>query len=307
MQEIRQDHVRGIDVSHYQQTIDWSKVRDSGMAYTFIKASEGVRTLDAFRTINASGAGSVGIKTGFYHYAHPELNAPQAEAAHFAAAVAGLDAAFPHVLDLEGQAASIGATALTQWAISWLEDVRKRTAHPVMIYTGASFARTYLGAELGKYPLWVAHYGVNKPMSNSTWSTWSVFQYTDRGNVNGIKGNVDMNMMEPAFFNLHAGAAKPWDEKDDTPVTLNGQLAAYGRNLNGHIHVPIRQLGPFAGATIGWDHMNKRPLWDGQAVDPFVTIGQNVYISTRTAAALLGGTANWNAGKRQVEIVVPLS
>nr|WP_181460783.1 GH25 family lysozyme [Brevibacillus laterosporus] len=71
------------------------------------------------------------------------------------------------------------------------------------MYTGASFAKTNLGKALAGFLLWVAHYGTNQPMSNPTWSRWSVFQYSDCGKVAGINGNVDMNWMEKEFWDIH--------------------------------------------------------------------------------------------------------
>lgn len=84
--------------------------------------------------------------------------------------------------------------------MAWLDEVERLTGQKAMIYTGASFARSYLGKVLSKWPLWIAHYGATTPMANSTWNEWAVFQYTSEGSVPGITGNVDVNVMEKAFF-----------------------------------------------------------------------------------------------------------
>ncbi|QDM43754.1 hypothetical protein FLT43_09765 [Paenibacillus thiaminolyticus] len=47
--------------------------------------------------------------------------------------------------------------------------------------------------------LWIAHYGVQQPLRNDTWNRWSVFQFTETGRVNGIRRNVDRNVMEADF------------------------------------------------------------------------------------------------------------
>ncbi|MFL1672436.1 GH25 family lysozyme [Paenibacillus dendritiformis] len=204
MQARSTSNIKGIDVSHHNGVIDWSKVVSDGVKFVYIKASEGVGYTDPKLKTNASGSNSVGLKTGYYHYARPETgNSAQAEAKSFVEAVKSLPATlpYPYVLDIEGAASRLGKAALTKWSVEWLEEVKRLTGREVMVYTGASFARTYCGPELGRYPLWVAHYGgVNTPMSNTTWSKWAVFQFTETGQVAGINGKVDINVMEADFM-----------------------------------------------------------------------------------------------------------
>ncbi|MED1954138.1 GH25 family lysozyme [Brevibacillus centrosporus] len=214
MQARNSANIKIIDVSRHQGTIDWKKVATDGVKGVFIKATEGIGYTDPLFRANVQGALAAGLKVGFYHYCRPETgNTAVKEAESFLTAVAGLSAVLPHVLDVEGEAANFGATKLTDWCYNWLETVEQRSGHRAMVYTGASFAKTYLGAKLAKWPLWVAHYGVNQPMANPTWQRWSVFQYSSTGKVAGIVGNVDMNEMELAFW---AELINP--QKGDNPV-----------------------------------------------------------------------------------------
>ncbi|QDM47227.1 hypothetical protein FLT43_09770 [Paenibacillus thiaminolyticus] len=101
---------------------------------------------------NADGANRAGLQVGLYHYARPETgNSAASETASFAKTINGVKAELPHGLDLEGAASKLGQTALTRWAVEWLKEVKKITGHNVMLYTGASFVRTYCGPELGQY------------------------------------------------------------------------------------------------------------------------------------------------------------
>ncbi|GEB35324.1 GH25 family lysozyme [Brevibacillus parabrevis] len=201
MQARNPANIKVIDVSHHNGMIDWKKVAADGVKGVFIKATEGAGYTDPRFRANAQGALAAGVKVGFYHYCRPETgNTAAAEAESFLVAVAGLQATLPHVLDVEGDASKVGASKLTDWCYSWLETVENRSGHRAMVYTGASFAKTYLGAKLAKWPLWVAHYGVNQPMANPTWQCWSAFQYTSSGKVSGIAGNVDMNELDAAFW-----------------------------------------------------------------------------------------------------------
>lgn len=225
MQARNPANIKIIDVSHHQKEIDWKKVAADGVQGVFIKATEGVGYTDPLFRANVQGALGAGLKVGFYHYCRPETgNTAAKEAESFLAAVAGLPASLPHVLDVEEAAANLGAAKLTDWCYSWLQTVEQRSVHRVMVYTGAYFASKYLGAKLAKWPLWVAHYGVNQPMANPTWQRWSVFQYTSSGKVAGIAGNVDMNEMDATFW---AELTNP--QKGDKPVDKPKEIPAWKR------------------------------------------------------------------------------
>ncbi len=201
MQTRSKNNIKIVDVSHHQGIIDWQKVKSSGVPGAYIKATEGVGYIDPCFRQNAGSAPAAGLKVGYYHYARPETgNSAAAEAESFLAAVKDTPSDLPHVLDLEGDASKLGASKLTAWALEWLDSVGQ-SDHRVMLYTGAAFARSYCGAALGKYPLWIAHYGVETPMGNSTWDKWSMFQYTSSAIVDGIAGKADMSEMDIDFWN----------------------------------------------------------------------------------------------------------
>jgi lysozyme len=202
MQERDTINIKIIDVSVHQGSINWEAVAADGVQGVLIKATEGVGFQDANLTPNAEGAAAAGIKVGYYHYARPETgNTALAEVSSFLAAIDGLPVSLPLVLDVEDKASQLGAAKLTDWAYTWLTEVQIRSGHRVMLYTGASFARSYLGSKLAEFPLWVAHYGATTPMANSTWDKWAVFQYSETGKVSGIAGNVDMNEVDLDFWN----------------------------------------------------------------------------------------------------------
>ncbi|BBH19844.1 hypothetical protein Back11_11890 [Paenibacillus baekrokdamisoli] len=302
MQTKSQGNVKVIDVSHHQGSIAWPKVKADGVAGAFIKATEGKTGIDSKFSSNATGAVLAGLKVGYYHYARPENNTAEEEAANFAKTVKGFTADFPHVLDVEGEAQLLGVAKLTAWCATWLREVERLTGHSVMIYTGASFARSYLGKDLNKWPLWIAHYGAAKPMDNSTWGVWSVFQYADNGKVNGITGSVDMNVMEKAFYDK-CTVKLPIPEPtltDSIKVIVNDKLVAYGRAIEGHVYLPIRKLGEALGYSVEWNARDAKPYIDGKAIQAFQLIEGVTYIGVRAAAELLGGEVSWNGGVKKV-------
>jgi lysozyme len=249
MQSRSASNIKIIDVSHHQNTIDWPKVKAAGIQGAFVKATEGVGYTDPQFRSNAVGSVAAGIEVGFYHYAHPENNDPKAEAAHFAATVNGIPSKLPLILDVEGEASKIGAAALTKWCATFLQELERLTGHAVMIYTGGSFAKTYLGKELAKWPLWIAHYGVDKPMSNSTWGTWSAFQYTSSGKIDGITGNVDVNVMEKDVFERYTKPVAP----DQVTAIIFGTKIKGAKLEDGVIMLPLRAVSDAIGGKVSWD------------------------------------------------------
>ncbi|QHW30325.1 glycoside hydrolase [Paenibacillus rhizovicinus] len=306
MQARSAGNVKVIDVSHHQGAIDWAKVKADGVVGAMVKATEGGGSyVDPTFAANAAGAVKAGLPVGYYHYARPELNSAAQEAAHFADKVKGMKADFPHALDVEGKASRLGGAALTAWCVAWLKAVEQLTSHPVMIYTGASFAKSYLGKSLEQWPLWVAHYEVDQPMDNNTWSAWAIFQYSSEEKVDGIKGNVDMNAMEKAFYDKYVHPvvvpAIPKPTGIDTiKVVVNDKLAAYGRMIDGHVYLPLRLLGDALGVDVEWRAAEASPYVGGKIVPYYKLIDGKTYIGVRVAAEMLGGKASWDNGTKKV-------
>jgi GH25 family lysozyme M1 (1,4-beta-N-acetylmuramidase) len=260
MQAKSASNVKVIDVSHHQGTINWSLVKADGVQGVFIKATEGKTVLDDKFDVNAKGAAASDLAIGFYHYAHPENNDALSEAAKFANTVKGYKAVFPHVLDVEGEASKVGVGKLSAWCAAWLQEVERLTGHPAMVYTGASFAKTYLGKRVAPWPLWIAHYGATTPMANSTWDKWSVFQYTSSGAVKGITGNVDINAMEKAFYDKYTAVEKTEYSMEKVSVYVDGEKLVDGLydGKAGVTYVPVRSIAESLGATVKWDGSQKR-------------------------------------------------
>lgn len=275
MQSRSTNNIKGIDVSHWQGKINWTKVAVAGIKFVYIKATEGATFVDPRMDENYRGAKAAGLKVGFYHFATPGRGNDYAlESKHYIKTVKNYKVDLPHVLDIE-VTNGLKAVELTRFAKSWLETVQAALG-PVMIYTGASFAKTYLGKELGKYPLWVAHYGVNTPMANNTWSRWACFQYSQEGRIAGINERVDLDEMDRDFYYSVVKSA-PAPSKTTTPPKktttppkktnnipivgyikiVNVKKAAYicdrpskqSRNLD---IAPLGSKWPIAGSVPGW-------------------------------------------------------
>lgn len=199
MQPIRPDHIRGIDVSRHQPSLDWHKVRASGVAFVYMKATEGATYRDPKLEEHYRGARGADLQIGFYHYARP-YNDPAAEVGNLLRTTAELRHGLPFALDIETNEGTLGREQVTTFCVRWLEELERRTGERPMVYTYTHFAKSWLGKELGRWPLWIAHYGVDRPGANGVWQEWSMFQYTDNGRVPGYGGPIDCNVMEAAMM-----------------------------------------------------------------------------------------------------------
>ncbi|MFC4618356.1 GH25 family lysozyme [Camelliibacillus cellulosilyticus] len=218
MQKRKKDNWQGVDVSHWQGDIDWARVRASGMLFAYIKATEGETFVDPKLKKNAKAAKQAGLTIGFYHFGRfSSEQAAEHEAAHFLKTVKNIKADLPLVLDLETDN-GLTKDALSKAAQLFLETVKKESGQDVMLYTYTNFAKTRLTRLLRPFPLWIAHYGRETPGKNGIWDNWRAFQYTNKGRVAGISGDVDLDEMvpfekvvdktapqEPAFYIIREG------------------------------------------------------------------------------------------------------
>lgn len=188
--------VFGIDVSRYQNNIDWLRVADfkSGrftVEFAFIKATEGKTLRDPSFSDNWKGAQDAGIPRGAYHYFKPGVDAED-QANHFCRTVKLEKGDLPPVLDIEETARGMSRNALVKSLWTWLQIVERHYGVKPIVYAGAVFYETYLsGTSIEKYPLWVAHYYQNRP---ATFAKWEFWQFSDKANIDGISGSVDVNV-----------------------------------------------------------------------------------------------------------------
>ena len=198
---------QGIDVSHWQGTIDWGKVKASGRTFVFAKATEGIGFEDSSYDQNKAGAMAAGLHFGAYHFARPGSNNPVTEADWFVNTAKLQHGMLLPVLDLE-LTGGLGTSGLTGWVKAWLGRVYERTGVRPMIYTSPSFWRSAMGdsrwfADNGYTMLWVANWGVTSPsVPGSNWGgrSWTFWQYSDSGSVPGISGRVDVNLYRFSSF-----------------------------------------------------------------------------------------------------------
>ena len=206
----------GIDVSHFQDTINWTQVAASGEEFAYVKATQGLNTNDAQFTANMAGAKAAGLAVGTYHFADPELSGhtPALEAAHFLGVAESYigPGYLPPVVDIKTRSTTITTdTSLSAW-VNDFADVQAATGVDPIVYTLHQSGQSYLDSSVTGHKLWVEDFdepgadpdaGTNPTSIDGVWGVgnWSFFQYSDTGTVNGIDDAVDLDQ-----FNGSRGA-----------------------------------------------------------------------------------------------------
>ncbi len=189
--------VHGIDVSYYQGYIYWPavkkmKVKDVNIDFAFIKATEGLTNVDKQFSRNWQQSKSAGIVRGAYHFFIPGKSGKQ-QALNFIKKVKLAPGDLPPVLDIE-QLYRVNPAIMRAEITEWLQTVEHAYGITPIIYTNVDFYSRYLSKGFEDYPLWIAHYFVEKkPRTKAEWVIW---QHNDGGKVNGIKTKVDFNVFK---------------------------------------------------------------------------------------------------------------
>ena len=192
--------VHGIDVSAYQGNIDWPEVARNRVRFAFIKASEGGTLRDPRFARNWREARKAGVLCGAYHYFQPNRDG-LIQANLFTKTVPLAPGDLPPVLDVE--AANFHDVAVMRREVArWLRLVEAHYGVRPILYSNHSFYKRHLAKHFDNYPLWLAHYEVERPaMPRSKWIIW---QHSDEAYVPGIRGVVDFNVFQGNFEALQA-------------------------------------------------------------------------------------------------------
>lgn len=187
--------IHGIDVSRYQNYIDWDEVKAMQVGnvhinFAFIKATEGLGSVDIYYTRNWDKVQNTGLVRGAYHY-FLATKSGKAQAENFVNVVELEKGDLPPVLDVE-QAYGVTPDKLKKNLKEFLETVELYYGVKPIIYTNVDFYNHFLKDDFDKYPLWVAHYlRKDRPRITRDWLFW---QHSEQGSVNGILTKVDFNV-----------------------------------------------------------------------------------------------------------------
>ena len=181
----------GIDVSGWQENINYTQVKNSGIEIVYMKSSEGSNFVDPYFNQNYTNAKANNLKVGFYHYLTARsVEQAMQEASFFVATISGKNPDCRLAMDFESFG-NLSVEQINEIGLTFMKTVENLSGKEVIIYSNTNDAINVFSGELTNYPLWVAQYEVEEPTPNGKWNTWSGWQYTDLGEVAGINGYVD--------------------------------------------------------------------------------------------------------------------
>lgn len=224
--------MKGIDVSVHNGDIDWQKVKADGIDFAILRAGYGKLAVQKDKKFedNYAGAKAAGIPVGayWYSYAMDEDEARQ-EADVFLSVIKGKQFEFPVYYDVEEKKQfDLGKEKVSAIMRAFLERVES-AGYFTGLYGSASSLTTHTADDIkSRYTIWLAHW-VNQTNYSGAYAVW---QYSEKGKVEGISGNVDLDTCTKDFPTIIKGkglngfgAAKsaPAEEKSvdkqDTAVT----------------------------------------------------------------------------------------
>ena len=189
-----EDKVIGFDVSQYQGEIDWEKVQYVEntflLQFVFVRATAGKDVTDGCFNYNWAEAKKKNMIRGAYHYYRPNENSLQ-QAENFIKTVKLRSGDLPPVLDIEKLPENQPVDSLKKGLKRWLEKVDKHYKVRPIIYTGEKYYDAFLKDEFSDYTFWIANYNFFVEDIKDDWLFW---QFTESATVEGISGNVDINI-----------------------------------------------------------------------------------------------------------------
>ncbi len=192
--------VHGIDVAKYQGDINWPTAKRGGVAFAFIKATEGADHKDEKFLQNWYNAGRAGVPRGAYHFYYFCRTAAE-QARWFIRNVPKDPKSLPPVLDMEWNHQSKtcrykpGAAKIRSEMRQFLSIIERHYGKRPLVYTTVDFYKdNHLGLLKGN-EFWLRSVA-GHPSEVYPSQRWSFWQYTGTGRIPGIKGDTDINVFE---------------------------------------------------------------------------------------------------------------
>lgn len=213
----------GIDVSHWKPDVSFQRARRAGVSFAYTKATEGAQAVDPTFAAYFGAMKEAGLYRGAFHYYRP-LEDPVEQAAHFARTVGALAADdLPPMLDVEEDDGVRGG-ALAEGVRRCLEEIERIFRRTPVIYTMPSYWDAFVVAGgpppswAARYPLWVAHWTTrDEPLLPRGFERWTFWQYSAKGRVDGVRGDVDIDRFHGSVEELAA-----WLRAEGSQVTIPG-------------------------------------------------------------------------------------
>jgi glucan-binding repeat-containing protein len=197
--------LNGIDVSSWNGNINWTAVKNAGISFAIIRAggrgtTQGSLYEDKYFKANIAGATAAGIKVGVYFYSQAitEAEAKQ-EAEMVLSLVSGYQVSYPIFIDVEasgGRADSLSRAARTNVINAFCSTIQAR-GYKAGVYANKNWMTNYINVSAlrSNVTIWLAQYNSTITYQGNV----DIWQYSSKGTVSGISGNVDMDLCYTRF------------------------------------------------------------------------------------------------------------
>lgn len=185
-------HRNGIDISHYQGHVNWEEVAKEEIGYVYLKATEGASLVDGTYERNLSEARRVGLKVGSYHFYSSRIPIEE-QFNNLTQHIHPEKQDLIPLIDVETR----GKLPHSEFVANlrrFLAMVEEAYGTKPIIYTYQNFYNKYLVGEIPEYKLMIACYKFEQPQLNDD-KEYVMWQFTQTGRVNGIRGAVDRSML----------------------------------------------------------------------------------------------------------------
>ncbi|MFJ9695534.1 lysozyme [Kitasatospora sp. NPDC101183] len=201
---------KGLDVSGYQGSVNWSSVAANGARFAYVKATEGTGYTNPSFAQQYNGSYHAGLIRGAYHFALPNASSGATQANYFVSHGGGWSAdgkTLPPALDIEynpygATCYGLSQSAMVGWIRSFSTTVHSRTGRYPTIYTTTNWWSQCTGNYGGfasTNPLWIARYSSGPGTLPNGWGYQTFWQYADSGVFPG-----DQNLFNGAADRLRA-------------------------------------------------------------------------------------------------------
>ncbi len=195
----------GIDVSEHQGEIDWAKAKAAGVEFAIVRCGYGQNEAgqdDKYWTVNADACEKNGIPFGTYLYSYADTVAKaKSEAQHVLRLIDGYDLDYPIYYDLEENSIrnKLSETQIADIAEAFCDTI-EAAGYEAAIYSNTDWFTNYLtDSRFDQWDKWVAQYNTTCTYEGD----YSMWQCSSKGRVDGISGNVDLNVDLGASLDAH--------------------------------------------------------------------------------------------------------
>jgi GH25 family lysozyme M1 (1,4-beta-N-acetylmuramidase) len=188
--------LRGLDVSHWQGSLNWITIKNQGAVFAYMKATEGTSFKDPNFNANYPNSYNAGFVRGAYHFALPDRSSGATQANYFASnggAWSRDNRTLPGTLDIEynpygATCYGLSQSSMRSWIADFVNTYHARTGRWAVIYTTTDWWTTCTGNYSGfaaNNPLWIARYSSSVGALPAGWGFYTFWQFANSGTFPG--------------------------------------------------------------------------------------------------------------------------